>query len=145
MMRKATMICFLVLMSVFAFAQEEDGILGVWENPTGEGHIEIYKKGDAYFGKLVWLRDPSNDDGTPKLDIKNPDPLMKSRPVKDLEILTNFAYKGKNTWAGGKIYDPKSGNTYSCKMTLKNPNSLYLRGYVGISLFGRSETWTRVK
>lgn len=143
-MKKIAIIFVLVLISVFAYSQEKDAILGNWQNPTGEGRIEIYKMGDKYFGKIYWLQEPNNDQGTPKLDVKNPDVSKQTRPVKDLEILTNLVYKGKNVWADGKIYDPKSGNTYSCKMTLKNPNSLYLHGYVGISLFGRSETWTRV-
>lgn len=144
MMKKIIILWIFALSSILAHAQQQDAILGNWQNPTGEGRIEIYKKGDKYFGKIYWLREPNNDQGTPKLDVKNPDPEKQNRPVKDLEILTNFVYKGKNVWADGKIYDPKSGNTYSSKMTLKDPNNLYLRGYIGISLFGRSETWTRV-
>lgn len=143
-MKTIIMIWFFAFISVFASAQDQDAILGKWQNPTGEGRIEIYKKGEKYFGKIYWLQEPNTDQGTPKLDVKNPDPTKNSRPVKDLEILTNFVYKGKNVWADGKIYDPKSGNMYSCKMTLKSPNRLYLRGYIGISLLGRSETWTRV-
>lgn len=146
MIKKIISLCgFLVLIGVSVFAQEKDAILGKWQNPTGEGRIEIFKKGDAYFGKLYWLRDPNNDQGTPKLDVKNPDPSKKNRPVKDLEILTNFHYKGKGLWADGEIYDPKVGKTYHCKMTLKGPDQLSIRGYVGISLLGRSEIWTRVK
>lgn len=143
-MKKMLILCILILAKVFSYAQDADAILGKWQNPTGEGRIEIFKNGDRYFGKIYWLQEPNNDQGTPKLDVKNPDPAKQSRPVKDLEILTNFVYKGKNVWGEGKIYDPKSGNTYNCKMTLKNQNNLYLRGYIGISLFGRSETWTRV-
>jgi uncharacterized protein (DUF2147 family) len=143
-MKKIVIILVFVIMNVFSYAQGQDAILGKWQNPTGEGRIEIYKKGNKYFGKIYWLQEPNNDQGTPKLDVKNPDPAKQSRQVKDMEILTNIVYKGKNVWSEGKNYDPKSGNTYSCKMTLKSPNSLYLRGYVGLSLFGRSEVWTRV-
>lgn len=140
-----SLFCFLALICLAALGQENDAVLGKWENPTGEGRIEIFKKGGGYFGKLYWLKEPNNDQGTPKLDVKNPDYLKRSRPVKDLVILTNFSYKGKSLWADGEIYDPKTGKTYQCKMTMKDPNMLSIRGYVGISLLGRSEVWTRVE
>ncbi len=143
-MKKIFLFYALILGSIFSYAQDSNAILGKWQNTTGEGRIEIFKKSNMYFGKLYWLREPNNDPGIPKLDVKNPDPAKRNRHVKDLEILTNFVYQGRNVWADGKIYDPKSGNTYNCKMTLKSPDSLYLRGYIGISLFGRSEIWTRV-
>jgi uncharacterized protein (DUF2147 family) len=60
-----------------------------------------------------------------------------------LEILRGFAYDGDNLWKGGKIYDPKSGNDYSAKMTLVDEHTMELRGYVLIPLLGRTETWTR--
>ena len=67
---------------------------------------------------------------------------MQGRNVQGLEILTNFDKDG-NTYVDGKIYDPKSGKTYSCKMTLKG-DKLDIRGYVGVSLLGRTETWKRI-
>jgi uncharacterized protein (DUF2147 family) len=61
-----------------------------------------------------------------------------------MELLKDFTFDGDNVYSGGTVYDPKNGKTYSCKMTLDG-NSLNIRGYIGISLFGRSVTWTRVK
>jgi uncharacterized protein (DUF2147 family) len=58
-----------------------------------------------------------------------------------MEILSGFTYED-GRWTGGEIYDPKSGKTYSCNMKLK-ANKLEIRGYVGLSLFGRTTTWTR--
>ncbi|WP_131539611.1 DUF2147 domain-containing protein [Pedobacter nototheniae] len=138
---------FLMLLFVaFAFntmAQNKDAIVGKWLNPSGEGQIEIYKKGDKYFGKLAWIKEP-NLNGKPKVDAKNPETSLQSRPLLGLEILKNFVYDdGK--WTDGTIYDPKSGKTYSCNMTLKSADVLNVRGYVGISLLGRSETFRRVK
>jgi uncharacterized protein (DUF2147 family) len=57
-------------------------------------------------------------------------------------LLWGFKYKGANKWEGGKIYDPNNGKTYSCKMTLEG-NTLKVRGFVGISLLGRTTIWTR--
>lgn len=58
-------------------------------------------------------------------------------------MLNNFVFEGDNTWSDGTIYDPREGKTYSCKLTLKSPDQLNVRGYVGVALFGRTEIWTR--
>jgi len=69
---------------------------------------------------------------------------LRSRPILGLEILKDFVYEdGK--WTDGKIYDPKSGKTYSCNMTLKSNGDLNIRGYIGISLIGRTDVWKKVK
>lgn len=136
------MTLMLVFTSVLIFAQS-DPIIGKWQNPSGEGRIEIYKKGEKYFGKLYWLKEPNDAQGNIKKDVKNPDKSLQSRQVQGLEILTNFSKDG-NVYQDGKIYDPKTGKTYSCKMTLQGTDKLDIRGYVGVSLFGRTESWKRV-
>lgn len=138
---------FLLLLTAFSFAgfaQNKDAILGKWVNSTGEAHVDITKKGEKYFGKIVWLKEPKDEKGVTKTDVKNPDAALQSRPILGLEILNNFVY-ADGKWTDGKIYDPKSGKTYSCNMTMKGNDVLNMRGYVGISLLGRSETWKRVK
>jgi uncharacterized protein (DUF2147 family) len=127
-----------------AFAQQADAIIGKWLNSTGEGQIQIYKKGSHYFGKLAWIKLPNDEAGKPKTDQKNPDASLRGRPLLNLEILKDFAYDGDDVYEDGTIYDPKSGKTYSCKMTLSG-NKLKVRGYIGISLIGRTEVFTRVK
>jgi uncharacterized protein (DUF2147 family) len=136
-------ILFLTLSGFVASAQKADAILGSWVNPNGEDHILIYKKGNKYFGKLDWIKYPNDETGKPKTDKNNPDETLRTRPELGLELLKDFVYD-EDVYDDGTIYDPKNGKTYSCKMTLDG-NSLKIRGYIGISLFGRSETWTRVK
>lgn len=143
MFRKSILILLLSLTSSLVFAQKKDDIVGKWLNPSGEGQIEIYKKGDKFFGKLAWLKAP-NENGKPKTDAKNPEASLRNRPLLGLEILKNFTFDD-GTWEDGTIYDPKSGKTYSCKMTLKGNDLLNVRGYIGVSLIGRSETFKRVK
>jgi uncharacterized protein (DUF2147 family) len=134
-----------VLMITKSFAQQADAIIGRWINPSGEGQIQIYKKGNQYFGKLAWLKVPNDETtGKPKTDIKNPNAALRSRPTLGLEILKDFTFDGDDTYENGTIYDPKSGKTYSCKMTLTD-GRLKIRGYIGISLLGRTEVWNRVK
>ncbi|QJD95175.1 DUF2147 domain-containing protein [Mucilaginibacter robiniae] len=137
------LLCSLFMLKA-TYAQRADDILGKWINPSGEGQILIYKKGNLYFGKLAWIKVPNDETGKPKTDIKNPNASLRSRPILNLEILKSFKADNDNTYEDGTIYDPKSGKTYSCKMTL-NGNQLKIRGYIGVSLLGRTEVFTRVK
>lgn len=116
---------------------EPDAILGEWMNAEKDASFLIYKKNGKYFGKITW------GTGGDTVDSKNPDPALRKRELVGLTILNNFVYTGENVWDNGSIYDPKDGKTYDCKMTLKDKNTLDVRGYVGFSLFGRTETWTR--
>ena len=143
-MKHLALMLLLTAISFAGFTQNKDAVLGKWINSTGEAHVDITKRGDKYFGKIVWLKAPKDEKGTIKTDIKNPEESLRSKPIIGLEILKNFVFEdGK--WTDGKIYDPKSGKTYSCNMTMKGNDVLNMRGYVGISLIGRSETWKRVK
>lgn len=125
---------------------KKDDILGVWLNEDEDAHIEVYKDGDLYFGKIIWLKFPIDEEtGKPKLDKHNPDPELQKRPSLGIELLTNFEWDGDNEWDEGDIYDPKSGKTYSCYIVMKEYDLLKIRGYIGISLIGRTTYWTRVK
>ncbi|MGM9510043.1 DUF2147 domain-containing protein [Larkinella sp. GY13] len=122
-----------------------DAVVGTWLNGTKQGQIQIYKKGNQYYGKLVWLREPNNPStGKPKTDLKNSQATLRSRPLMGLDVMQGFVHDGGKVWEDGHIYNPEDGKEYSCKMTLKNPNTLDVRGYVGISLLGKTQTWTRV-
>src|SRR5690606_22394637 len=102
------------------------------------------KKGSKYYGRIVKLKEPNTENGRPKTDEKNPNSSLRNRTILGLELLKDFVYEdGK--WTDGTIYDPKSGKTYSCNITLKENGQLSMRVYIGISLVGRSEFWTRVK
>lgn len=139
------LLLFCSLISTATFAQNANAVLGKWINPSGEGQIQIYKKENLFFGKLAWLKSPNDEStGQPKVDSKNPNASLRSTPLLGLEILKGFKHDGENVYEDGTIYDPKNGKTYSCKMTLDG-NKLKIRGYIGISLLGRSEVWTRVK
>lgn len=143
-MKKLSFILLFTAISFAGLAQSKDAIIGKWINSSGEAHVDISKKGEKYYGKIVWLKEPKDEKGTVKTDVKNPEKSLQSRPILGLEILKDFVYdEGK--WTDGKIYDPKSGKTYSCNMSMKGNDVLNMRGYIGISLIGRSETWKRVK
>jgi len=67
---------------------------------------------------------------------------LRNRPIIGLKILSGFEKEGDNKYVDGTIYDPKNGKTYSCKMTYKG-KTLDIRGYIGISLLGRTTVWER--
>jgi uncharacterized protein (DUF2147 family) len=145
-------ITYLLLIQLITFvtvhAQQDngDGCVGVWLTGSEEGQIQIFKQGDRYFGKIVWIKDPIDaKTGKPPIDSKNPDPAKRTQLIAGLVNLTNLKYEGKNQWDGGKIYDPQNGKVYDCKIKLVNANRLDVRGYIGVSFVGRTETWKRVK
>ena len=142
--KKSVLVLLLAFFSCSAWAQKADAILGTWANANGQDHILIYKRGDKFFGKLDWIKFPNDENGKPKTDKNNPDPALRSRSDLGLELLKDFTFDDDNVYSGGTVYDPKNGKTYNCKMTLEG-NKLTIRGFIGISLFGRSVTWTRVK
>jgi uncharacterized protein (DUF2147 family) len=121
-----------------------DDIVGVWLNADGRGQIQIYKQGNTYFGKIVWIKEANDEKGNPKLDEHNPDKALKSKPLLGSMVLRNFSYDG-GEWNGGRIYDPQNGKDYKCYLKLKDFRTLGVRGYIGFSLLGRTEVWTRVK
>jgi uncharacterized protein (DUF2147 family) len=128
-------------------AQKTGDILGVWLNADKDAHVEIYQQGNKYFGKIIWMKEPIDPaTGKPKTDVLNPEPTLQSRPKMGLVLLTDFVFDD-DEWTDGEIYDPKSGKTYSCYMEfedLADMNTLKIRGYIGVSLVGKTTYWTRV-
>jgi uncharacterized protein (DUF2147 family) len=146
MMKKLILLVAGVLLAVgshaYAASPEGDTILGKWLTEKGKSVVEVYHCGDAYCGRIVWLKEPLNKEGKEKVDDKNPDESLRNRTIVGLEILTGLMYKGPNKWEGGKIYDPEKGKTYKCKAWMEGKD-LKFRGFIGFSLLGRTTTWTR--
>lgn len=125
-------------------ADNADAILGVWANGSNKGHIQLYKQDGKYYGKIIWLKQPFDENGKPKVDKKNPDPKNRSKRLMGLVMLRDFKYED-GEWVGGKIYNPGDGKEYKCNMKLKDWKTLAVRGYIGISLLGKTEIFTRVR
>ena len=123
---------------------EADRVMGVWMESTGKAKVKISKIGNKYFGKIVWLKEPIDPETKkPKTDKNNPNKDLRGVKLKGLRIFKDFVYAGDDLWNEGTIYDSRKGKTYSCKITMKDINTLEIRGYIGISLIGRTDTWTR--
>jgi uncharacterized protein (DUF2147 family) len=147
-MKKIGSITFLFLimtawLGVRVNAQHKpDDILGIWFNEEKTSKVEIFKAGSLYFAKIVWLKDPNDSiTGKPRVDNLNPDVKLQKTPLMGLIIMKNFAFDGKDEWEDGTIYDPKKGKTYSCYIQFDSPSKLKIRGYIGVSLLGRTTYW----
>ena len=139
----AFLLLFLSISKV-SLANNPDAIIGLWKTGEGNGLIQIYKQGDKYFGKIAVMKEPNDPKtGKPKLDAKNDNKQLQSRPLLGLINLRDFKFVKQNSWKDGNIYDPKTGNDYSCKITMIDNNTIEVRGYMGISLIGRTDTWKR--
>ncbi|OYT15448.1 MAG: SIGNAL peptide protein [Bacteroidetes bacterium 4572_77] len=147
-MKRVRIALVLSLILTFAtgslMAQTGDKILGEWLNEDKDAKVEIYKQGDKFFGKIVWLKDPNREDGSAKLDDENPDDKLKSRAIMGLMLLKDFVYDDEE-WEDGEIYDPKSGKTYSCYMEFEEENKIMIKGYIGVKWVGKTTYWTRTK
>lgn len=128
----------------------EAEILGLWLTENDDAVVEIYKCGEKICGKIVDLKEtlyPANDKqgmaGQPKVDRENPDRSLRARPIIGLVMVEGFT-ANKKGWGGGTIYDPDKGKTYRCKMKLVDGGKkLYVRGFVGVSVLGRTTYWRR--
>ena len=124
-----------------AFAQD---VVGKWKLEDGTAIVEVYKAGDSYNGKIVWLLHPTEDDGTPAVDKNNPEPKLRSRQLIGLNMLSDLKKTGTE-YSGGSIYDPGNGKTYNCSMKVEG-NVLKVRGSLDKrGLLGRTMDWFRVK
>ena len=146
-----------LLFSVTARTQSpvntQSPLIGTWKTIDDEGpnkgkassHIEIFEKNGVYFGKITKLLIDPPDKVCDKCpgDLKNK-PLIGMIIVKDMKKTGNVDKKLGEEFTGGTILDPDSGDIYKCKMWVKD-DVITARGFIGISLFGRSQEWQRAK
>lgn len=124
-----------------AFAQD---VIGKWKLDDGTAIVEVYKSGNEYNGKIVWLAEPNDPDGKPAADNNNPDKALRSRKLIGLNMLSGLK-KVKDEYSGGSIYDPGNGKTYNCSMKVEG-DVLHVRGSLDKKgLIGRTMDWFRVK
>lgn len=131
--------------TLFASHAEAASAVGIWTTDDGESQIQIAPCGPALCGRIVWLKDPYEKNGTPSRDTKNPVAAKRRRLVLGLTILTGMRPEpGKpGEWQNGRIYDPGSGKTYHADMWMDGADKLKFHGYIGVPLFGETTVWTR--
>ncbi len=119
-------------------------VLGRWSTVDDQTRevksiVEIYSKNGQVFGKVVAISDPQQQEVTcSKCDDKDP---RKNQPIIGMEIIKGLK-KAENAWTNGEILDPENGKVYKCKIWVEN-GSLVVRGYLGFTWLGRSQTWIK--
>lgn len=142
---KFMLLAFLLPSSALAEKIKKDDILGHWLSENKDGVVHVKKENGDYKGYLVWILKIANGEKTVIFDDKNPDKKLQKRDLLGVRLFEGFEFDDEE-WTGGSIYDPDSGKTYKCKMSLEeDKKTLNLRGYVGIPLFGRTSHWTKIK
>lgn len=141
-------------------ADAGQAIVGMWRtapSSAGRATVRLFVEGGGLVGEIVALDQPNYPAGDPlagqaRIDRENPDPRLRSRPIIGLRFLEGFRFDGK-AWVDGTIYDADEGKTYRCTIRHEvgrlgvgedNTERLHVRGYVGISLLGRTTEWERV-
>ena len=138
------MIFAIICMMIPAFSAMAQDVIGQWKLEDGTAIVEVYKSGDVYNGKIVWLQNPTEADGSPAVDSNNPDKALRSRKLIGLNMLSDLKKDGAE-YNNGKIYDPGNGKTYNCSMEI-NGDILKVRGSLDSrGLLGRTMNWHRVK
>ena len=132
-----------ILITINLYSQKESDIEGTWIPGSGKANVRIYKTGNHFYGAIIFLKEPIDSvTHKPKVDKNNPDKSKRNTPLMGYLLLKNFIYDD-GIWKDGTIYDPENGKTYSCKITMKDKNTLDVRGFIGISLIGRTDVWKR--
>ena len=123
-----------------------DDVRGLWvdhrEGDKRKVAVWIEDCDGLLCGRIYWLEKPLSA-GQPKRDQHNPDTALRDRPLCGLKILTGFRRARESTWTAGHIYNPNDGRTFSSTMHLEHDGSLKIRGYIGLSLFGKTVEWVR--
>jgi len=125
-----------------SFAAQAGSPKGIWLTESKKAHVEVYDCGDKLCGKIVWLKEPLNDKGLPKLDDKNEDETLRSKPLMGQNMISNMVADGENAWDDGTIYNAEDGKTYSSEMNMPNDKTLNVSGCV--LFFCKEQVWTRV-
>ena len=125
--------------------EAESPLAGRWLTENEDAVIEMFQdEGDKFSGRLVWIANPPPD-GSTATDGLNPDPQLRERPLCGLTMLGGFVEEAPNQWNGGWIYSPDEGRTYSAALALASDDALRVRGFIGLPIFGKSQTWSRVQ
>ena len=128
---------FVMLFSVPAFAS--DPAEGLWLTENERAVIEVQECDRGLCGAVYWIIE-----GGMQYDEHNPDESKRTTPMCSLEILYGFKQKKSGEWSGGKIYKADEGDTYNANVRVENMDTLKLRGYVGVPLLGKTQSWKRV-
>ena len=143
-MKNIILILLFGLSSVVACSQTNGDVVGEWYNAKEDVMITLFEDGQTVSGKITWMKFPNDENGKPKTDSLNSDEKLRGRARIGMVMMSGFSHIAGKIWDNGSLYDYEKGKTYTGMMTLKDENTLNLRGYRLLSFIGgSSSTWTR--
>jgi len=143
-MKKSVVFSLVVFFSMFFNAQSQS-VIGKWktiDDETGKPKsvVEIYEKSGKIYGKVVEIFDANKKNKV--CDECSGDD--KNKPILGIMVIKGLRKDGKE-YNDGQILDPNNGKLYKCFITLEENDKLKVRGFIGISLIGRTQYWYRIK
>lgn len=120
-----------------------NALVGEWWTEEREGRVRFERAPDGtYRGRTSWRAPGPDTDDSPILDRNNPDPKLRRRKTLGIILIWNLAFEG-GEYEGGYVYNPRDGDTYRFEAELLDPDTLKIRGYLGIPLLGQNQIWKR--
>jgi uncharacterized protein (DUF2147 family) len=139
---KRGLLGYVLLVSSITAAAAEPDVTGLWLTENGKAGVELFRCGRELCGRIAWLADPTDPDGSPKRDSGNPDPALRSRPLCGMTVITGLEPAAPGAWRDGQFYYPKHGRDYGLGLR-RDGERLELRAYAGLEMLGRTEHWSR--
>ncbi len=142
---KTLSLIFLITFFANSFFVQSQTVVGKWktiddETRTAKSIVEIYEKSGKYYGKVVEILNPEKRNALCSMCTGE----YKNAPILGMVVVKDLIKEG-DEFNGGKILDPNKGEEYSCVITLAEKDKLKVRGFVGMTMFGRTQYWYRWK
>jgi len=143
-MIRFTMLAISVLLIATSARAQGQTPVGTWLHANGRIRVQISPCGVQLCGTIVWFRWPNDASGRPLVDSKNPSPALRARPLLGLRVLSGLRRSAGGSWGGGKIYNPDDGVSYNAILSVLANGTLRVRAYIGLTLLGQTQIWTRI-
>lgn len=140
-----TLLVIMLIAVVSAFAQA-DKVVGTYKAVRNgvTSKVKVFKHGDGYRAQVIWVDNLKKEDGSIRLDEKNPDKSKRSVRADQIVLIDKVKYDADDKeWSDGKIYDPTSGKTYTVKLYFKDAKTLTVKGSIGP--FFQRMYWTKIQ
>lgn len=133
----------------------EAGPQGIWIDHTGRGAVEITPcvagaapgtpEAANLCGRIVWMKDPNDPKGQPLRDTLNKNAARRGQTICGLQIIGDVKPQANGSWDKGWIYDPEQGSSFDLELRLRNPETLQVKGYMGVKFLSETYVWRRAK
>ena len=138
-------VLLLVMLKPVSLSAQDLTPEGIWLHSNERIQVKIEPCEQRLCGKIIWFKNPDDNEGVPIVDSENPDQAQRGQPLMGMTVLRGLARSSPGLWTDGTIYNPDDGETYNARITMAGPDTLNVRVYVLLPLLGTTKIWTRVK